>query len=134
MIMLSDLLRFQVVDESGRRARLSDFAVDLSECDYPPVVRLDYRTARRRRLSLPWQAVKTINWAGRTLQVADLEAGSPAEDTEAVLLKRDVMDALVLDLQGRRGTRANDLWMEEERGALRICAADTTASAIRVRS
>jgi hypothetical protein len=31
-----------------------------------------------------------------------------------VLLKRDVVDALSLDLENRQATRANDLWLYDE--------------------
>ncbi|HET8669439.1 MAG TPA: CBS domain-containing protein, partial [Candidatus Saccharimonadales bacterium] len=48
----------------------------------------------------------------------------------AVRLRRDVLDALILNLQNRRTTRANDLWLEEENGELRLSAADTSARAI----
>jgi hypothetical protein len=41
----------------------------------------------------------------------------------------DVLDALILDLQGRRATRANDLCLEEEDGELSLRAADVGARA-----
>ena len=47
-----------------------------------------------------------------------------------VLLTRDVIDALVLDLHNRRATRANDLWLEEENGKLLLKAADISSLAI----
>ena len=46
-----------------------------------------------------------------------------------VLLTRDVIDALVLDLHSR-ATRANDLWLEEENGKLLLKAADASSLAI----
>ncbi len=47
-----------------------------------------------------------------------------------VLLGDDVLDALVLDLQNRRATRANDLWLEQEKTQLVLRAADTSFSAL----
>jgi Mg/Co/Ni transporter MgtE len=41
-----------------------------------------------------------------------------------------VLDALILDLQNRRATRANDLWLDQEGGQLRLSGADTSARAI----
>ena len=41
-----------------------------------------------------------------------------------------LLDALILDLQNRRTTRANDLWLEEEEGHLRLAAADISGHAI----
>ena len=47
-----------------------------------------------------------------------------------VLLGRDVIDALVLDLQNRCATRANDLWLKEQDGRLLVNAVDTSAHAV----
>jgi hypothetical protein len=49
---------------------------------------------------------------------------------QEVLLKRDVLDALVPDLFKRVATRANDLLLEEENGKLLLKAADTSSLAI----
>jgi Mg/Co/Ni transporter MgtE len=67
------------------------------------------------------------------MQVTDLDAGlaiSPASLKEDVLLKRDIFDALIIDLQNRRVTRANDLWLEEQETYWLLAAADTSAGAI----
>jgi CBS domain-containing protein len=46
-------------------------------------------------------------------------------------LRRDVLDALILDLQNRRAARANDLWLEESGELrLRLAAADISGRAI----
>jgi Mg/Co/Ni transporter MgtE len=47
-----------------------------------------------------------------------------------VLLKRDVMDALVLDLKNLRDVRANDLWLRADAGALVLAAADVSPWAV----
>ena len=49
---------------------------------------------------------------------------------EAILLQRDILDALIVDLQHRRVTRANDLWLEEHDQGWRLAAADTSARAL----
>ena len=49
---------------------------------------------------------------------------------KAVLLADGILDALVLDLQNRRATRANDLLLEEEGDQLQLRAADTGFGAI----
>ena len=72
--MLSEFLRFDLVDGSMRRGRLRDLAVDLAAGDYPPVSRLLVRGAGERQAELPWSAVETIDWHARTIRVADLEA------------------------------------------------------------
>src|SRR5205085_12519727 len=47
-----------------------------------------------------------------------------------VLLGRDVLDALVLDISRVQAMRANDLWLREEDGAFHLCAADVSPWAV----
>jgi CBS domain-containing protein len=130
--MLSVLRRFHLVDEYQRRVRLLDLAVALLDVDYPPVTQLVFRQDTEHR-SLPWDAVQSVDWRARQIQVTDLEAGqviareSPPQD---VLLNRDILDALIIDLQNRRVTRANDLWLETQEACWVLAAADTSVGAI----
>ncbi len=133
MVMLSKLRRFELVDERGRRARLVDLAVALLEADYPPVTQLLFQDDKREKKSLAWDEVRAIDWQARSIKVSDLDAGrgvTTGKLKHDVLLGRDVLDALVLDLQNRRATRANDLQLEEEDGKLVLRAADTSVRAI----
>lgn len=133
MPMLSNLLRFRLLDEKGRSARLLDLAVAHLEGDYPQVTRLLFSNQLRERKSLAWEGVRSVEWHRRTIHVRDLEAGSPVGSAplqEEALLRADVLDALVLDLQNRRATRANDLCLKEEDGRLMLSAADTSMSAV----
>ena len=132
MVMLSALRHFHLVDGYQRRVRLLDLAVALRDADYPPVTQLFFRQDAEHR-SLPWDAIQSIDWRARQIQVADLEAGlavSPESPKVGVLLQRDILDALIIDLQNRRVTRANDLWLEEQEACWLLAAADTSARAI----
>src|SRR5436305_10162922 len=132
MLMLSEFSRFRVADGRGARARLDDLAVALLEDDHPPVTLLLYTGGDKRQRSLKWEAASVERGRGE-IKVEDLGAGrtvSPDSLKDEVLLTRDVLDALVLDLQNRRATRANDLALEERDGVLRLRAADTTARAL----
>jgi hypothetical protein len=133
MFLLSEFSRFHVADERGERARLDDLAVALLEDDHPPVTLLIYTGADRRRRALDWKDVTAVSREEKEITVRDLGAGREVarDSTEGeVLLTRDVLDALVLDLQNRRATRANDLALEERDGTLRLRAADTSARAL----
>lgn len=133
MVMLSKLRRFDLVDERGRRARLVDLAVALLDADYPPVTQLLFQNEKREKKSLAWDEVRSIEWQAQSIKVSDLDAGRTFQTGKLkhdVLLGRDVLDALVLDLQNRRATRANDLQLEEEDGKLVLRAADTSVRAI----
>jgi CBS domain-containing protein len=121
------------VDESNRVASLTDLAVSHLDGDYPKVTRLLFLNRSKERKSLAWDDVRSIEWRERIIRVRDLEASSAVSSAplkEEALLRADVMDALVLDLQNRRATRANDLSLEEEDGQLLLRAADTSISAV----
>jgi len=133
MIMLSKLRHFDVVDNHGGRARLIDLSIDVLESDYPPIRQLVCRLSNRQELMLPWSAVTDIDWRRSRITVRSITGtSSTAEEAlgDQVFLRRDVLDALVLDLHNRRATRANDLWLAEENGHLFLKAADTSARAI----
>jgi len=131
--MFSELERFALVDDQGRRARLVDAAIDAAAGDYPPVRGLIFRDTPRRQMVLEWAAVRSVDWRHRRIRVGDLSAGNP-ESTEAladsVLLKRDLMDALVVDVEHCHTTRANDLWLRESNGQLALVGADVSAWAV----
>lgn len=131
MVMLSELLRFHVVDRSGRRARLDDLALAVLEEDYPAVTELHFIEGKRL-LRLPWDKVDRIG-PGKQILVDDLTTAQRAEgeaENREVLLKHEILDALIIDLLNRRTTRANDLLLEEEGGMLRLTAADASISAM----
>lgn len=131
--MLSQLLGFSLTDAGAPAARLVDLAAPLFETDYPPVTHLICAGDGGRPSMLPWSAVRRIDWRARRFEVSDLaacEAVSPGALKDAVLLRQDVLDALVIDLQNRRTTRANDLRLEERDGRLLLLAADTSARAL----
>lgn len=128
--MLSKLRRFQLRDNDGNEHHLTDLVVALLESDYPPVTHLFYKDSKGDQRILPWEAVKDIDWPGAQIRINSYEKAEAATEKwldKAVLLRRDILDALVIDLQNRRATRANDLWLEEESGRLFLKAADTTS-------
>jgi magnesium transporter len=130
MVMLTQLLRYEVADRSGRRARLADLCIDLLEDDYPPVTHLLFTHEGKLCLE-EWKNVLDVDWKKGRLDINDL-AGcrENSEKEDHVLLVRDIMDALVLDLLGRRTTRVCDLRLKEEDGALRLVGADAGLSAM----
>jgi CBS domain-containing protein len=130
-VLLSALRRFQVVDASGRSAPLTDLAIDLLADHHPPVTHLRFRLHCER--ALPWEQVRSIDWDARRLLVPDLSAGAEVlAEAGDVLLGRDILDSLLLDLQNRRAARANDLLLEwREPGAPpRLVAADLSLAAM----
>ncbi|MBV9135235.1 MAG: magnesium transporter [Chloroflexi bacterium] len=133
MVMLSALRRHRLVDSRGHSARVTDVAVDLSVGDYPLVTRVLYRHKGHGAMAIPWADVVNTNWRNQRIQVKDLDAGraAPAASLRrTVLLGRDVLDALILDVAAAQAMRANDLWLREEQGELKLCAADASPWAV----
>ena len=133
MPLLSTFLQFRVCDDGRWRYDLDDMAIALQEKDYPTVTHFVYRNSERQHMMLPWHAVTGIDWPHSRIHVKNFGAAQPVADgslRQEVLLKRDVLDALVLDLFKRVATRANDLLLEEENGKLLLKAADTSSLAV----
>jgi magnesium transporter len=128
MVMFSQLRRCDITDEQGRQAKLLDLSIALLDSDYPPVTNLLFLNNKNKKHWLPWDQVQGMDLNARQIGVQDLKAskllvrGSLGKD---VLVGDDVLDALVLDLQNRRATRANDLWLEGNESRLELRAADT---------
>jgi magnesium transporter len=132
-MMLSELLRFTIGDARGQPARLRDLAVDLSAGDYPPITHLFFQHARQPLQRVSWAAVEGIEWSAHKLRIRDrqtLEQVPPEALKHTVLLKRDILDALVLDLANRAATLANDLWLHEQAGQLLLRGADVSPWAV----
>jgi CBS domain-containing protein len=133
MIMLSTLLRCTVTDQQGRAARLLDLAVDVAAGDYPPVTCLLVQERGQPPGVLPWETARAGEPRGGRLPVADLAAARPVAPEETVswvLLKRDILDALVIDLRRRTAWRTNDLWLTAAGDRVVLAAADAGAWAI----
>lgn len=127
MLMLSQLLRFRIVDHQQHFARPADFAIDLDASIYPPVIDIIWNNPGRVPFRLHWAQVQQVDESRRRIEVQDLDESQPVEPEwleKAVLLKRDILDAIMLDLQGRTPVLANDVLLEKQDGALLFKAVD----------
>lgn len=133
MLMLSEIQRFNLVDNQNQTARIADLSVDLLKEDHPPIKQILFWNNDRKLVGLDWKNCGQIDIRKKRIQVANLNEAQEFSDenlTHEVLLVRDVLDALVLDLQNRRATRANDLWLEKNGEQLVLSRADISATAI----
>ena len=130
MVMLTQILRYDVSDRAGRSARVADLCIDLLEEDYPTVTHILFDHGGKlcqEELS----NVAEFDWANKRILMEDLDhCEEQNEEDKHVLLVRDIMDALVLDLLGRRTTRVCDLRLLEEDGVLRLVGADAGLGAM----
>jgi len=122
MLFLTEVLGAEVVDVRQRRSgRVRDLAVRIQE-PYPVVTGLV--VSRSRELVIPWSSVRAIAGREVALRVARDEVEKYPASPDEVWLARDVLDKQIVDLDGRRVVRVNDLQLTEVRGELLLVAAD----------
>jgi magnesium transporter len=124
LLFLTEILGAEVVDVRQHRAgAVRDLSVRVQE-PYPVVTGLV--VSRSRQLAIPWSEVRTF--AAATHEVAlrstreDIER-YPVRENE-IWLARDVMDKQVVDTDGRRVVRVNDLQLVESAGVMLLVGAD----------
>jgi sporulation protein YlmC with PRC-barrel domain len=118
---LAGLLGAPVTDDAGSRVgTVADVAADLAD-PCPRVVALLVRDGARR-FAVPWDAV--VGAVPGAVVVRPQGAVGRPPDHDALLLERDVVDAQVIDLRGRRLARVGDVLLALDGRALRVVAVD----------
>jgi magnesium transporter len=124
VLFLTEILGAEVIDvQQHRTGAVRDLTVRVQE-PYPVVTGLV--VSRRGELVIPWSEVRTF--AAATHEVALRSTRADIErhraDPNDIWLARDVMDKQVVDTDGRRVVRVNDLQLVEGGGSLLLVGAD----------
>jgi magnesium transporter len=111
MVHLSEVLGVPVFDAEGARlGRIDDLKVDTV------LNRVDRLLVRQGPtvVAVPWSAVETFAPESRRVTLAVHAETEPAQavDGETIHLKRDVLDRQIIDIQGRKVVRVNDIMLE----------------------
>ena len=123
MLYLSQILRRPVRDrEEERVATVKDIIVRLGE-DHPPVTGLVARY-RRRDFFVPRGTLAQLNESGARLNSDILDLRPFARRDGEALLARDVLDKQLIDVDGKRVVRVNDVQLIEVAGEWRVTGAD----------
>jgi CBS domain-containing protein len=124
LLFLTEILGAEVIDVRQRRVgAVRDLTVRVQE-PYPVVTGLV--VSRRGQVVIPWSEVRTFAAATRevALRSTSEEIERHRADPDAIWLARDVMDKQVVDTDGRRVVRVNDLQLVEGGGSLILVGAD----------
>ena len=125
MLYLSQMLGRPLRDVEGERvASIKDVIVRLGE-DHPPVTGLVARFARRD-FYLPRARLARMDKHGAQLNSDTLDLRPFARREGEVLLARDVLDKQLIDVDGKRVVRVNDVQLIEVRGEWRVTGADVS--------
>ncbi|MDQ7843779.1 MAG: CBS domain-containing protein [Armatimonadota bacterium] len=123
MISLSRLINAPVVDADGLRLGvLGDIAVDMREA-LPRVTGLWLRGDRSKLALIPWESVGALAPGEIRLRVARRFLQPRPLQPEELLLA-GILDSQVVDTDGLKVVRVNDLHLQPSNGEVRLVAAD----------
>ncbi|HEX9133985.1 MAG TPA: magnesium transporter, partial [Ktedonobacteraceae bacterium] len=133
MIFLSTLLRQNIYDIEGRRLGvLRDVCVSLNET-FPAVTALILATSTlpgNNDMIIPWSQVDNLEESKIYLTVKQQRIASYTPHPDELLLRRDLLDKQIVDTQGFRVVKVNDLKLAQIKGTARLIGVDISASGL----
>ncbi len=129
MLYLSQAIGRPVLDGNGESiGRVADLIVAVGD-RYPPVTGLVVETDRRR-IFLPWSSVDHLDLAGAQLTTLTVDLAKFRQRPNEILLRADLLDKQIVDIDGRKVVRVNDLRLDEIEGRLHLVAVDVGAAGL----
>ena len=133
MIFLSTLLRQSIYDIEGRRLGvLRDISVSLNET-FPVVTALLVRSPlgnSQNDMIIPWYQVNSLEEPQIHLVVKQPQVASYTPQSDELLLKRDILDKQIVDTQGFRVVKVNDLKLAQIKKTVRLVGVDISLSGL----
>jgi magnesium transporter len=130
MLYLSQAIGRPVLDRDGDPlGSVADLIVAVGD-RYPPVTGLVVSTDRRR-IFIPWTSVASFNAIdGARLSNDRLDITKFHQRPDEITLKQDLLDKQIVDIDGRKVVRVNDLRLDEIEGKLHLVAVDVGAAGL----
>jgi len=131
MIFLSALLHESIYDSANRRVgTLQDMYVSLNET-FPVITALIVNSSTGgHKLIIPWPQVQNIEELPIRLAVNQSEITPYDPQTDEFLLKRDILDKQIVDTQGIRVVKVNDLSLAQIKKTARLVGVDISFSGL----
>jgi magnesium transporter len=132
MVYLSDVLALPVIDNQGQHiGAVVDLIVNTREA-FPVVAAVVVAPATARvplptksaPLIIPWRQIISVEEPRLRLNVPREQIHSYSPHPGDIYLARDILDKQIVDTQGRRVVKVNDLKLAQVRGAARLLGAD----------
>ncbi len=125
MLYLSQMLGKPVVDNTGEKiGTISDLAISTGEV-FPRITSLAFQGPGRVPFMISWRKyVDEFDEDGITLQVESHDIRFSYLQPDEVLLARDLMDRQIVDTQGLKVVRVNDLKLSVSGSQLRLLGAE----------
>jgi magnesium transporter len=129
MLYLSQAIGRPVLDASGEPlGKVDDLIVAVGD-RYPPVTGLVVATDRRR-IFLPWSHVARFDASGARLSTDKIDITKFQQRPDEIQLRADLLDKQIVDIDGRKVVRVNDLRLDDVEGTLHLVAVDVGAAGI----
>ncbi len=130
LFFLSSVIGKPILDRQGERlGTVKDLIARLGQDPYPPVTGIVART-QGRDVFLPRERIAELGAAGARLASAEINLQRFARRDNEVLLARDVLDRQLIDVNGRRVIRVNDLQLATIDGEYRLVGVDVGGRAL----
>ncbi|MEA2620432.1 MAG: hypothetical protein QOC97_1205, partial [Chloroflexota bacterium] len=129
MLHLSQAIGRPVLDANGEpMGKVDDLIVRIGD-RYPPVTGLVVATDRRR-IFLPWSEVASFDASGARLAGGTIDITPFQQRPDEIGLRTDLLDKQIVDIDGRKVVRVNDLRLDDVEGMLRLVAVDVGAAGL----
>src|SRR3954452_21633522 len=129
MLYLSQAIGKPALDRQGESiGKVADLIVAIGD-RYPPVTGLVVATGRRR-IFLPWSDVVSIDTTGAKLSTHVIDINKFIQRPNELLLYQDLQDKQIVDIDGRKVVRVNDLRLDDIEGRLHLVAVDVGTAGI----
>ncbi|MGC2234641.1 MAG: CBS domain-containing protein [Pyrinomonadaceae bacterium] len=126
MLYLSQILGHPILDAGGEKiASIKDVIVRYGEEEYPPVIGIVGRY-RRRNFFISRQRISTLSASGARMNSEIINLKPFTRREGEVLLAKDVLDNQLIDVDGKRVVRVNDVQIIEVAGDWRVSGADVS--------
>jgi len=126
MLYLSQILGRPIFDAEGEKiASIRDVIVRYGEEDYPSVVGLVARY-RRRDFFMSRKRLKSLSESGAKMNSEKINLKPFTRRVNEVLLAKDVLDNQLIDVDGKRVVRVNDVQIIEVGDQWRVSGADVS--------
>ena len=109
--------------DGGRMGRVDDVIVRLGEDDYPPVTGI-LATVAGRQVFVPAEALAEIAERKTRLGAARLDLRPFERRAQEVLLRKDVLDRQLINIDGARLVRSNEIELARLDGWYRVVGVD----------
>jgi CBS domain-containing protein len=111
-------------EDGGKVGRVDDLIVRLGEDGYPPVTGL-LASVAGRQVFVPADSISRIEQGRVTLSAARLDLRPFERRPQEVLLRKDVLDRQLINIDGARLVRSNEIELARLDGWYRVVGVDT---------